>query len=199
VKPRARNGRVADQPAGERGAIMVEFVVVVLVIVTLGLGAFEFGWAWRTRTAADNATRDGARTLSSLGTDQLADYEALEATRTSLSSAGLLASVQRVVIFKSTTSDGRPPAACTSGGSTGALCHVITGAQLQSMTQASFDGNGCLTAAIVKNYCPTGRSKTRGSGDYVGLWVSIDHRMLTQQFGSDLTVTARTVMRLEPL
>lgn len=185
------------RPRG-RGAVIVEFVIVLSLLVSLSMGGFEYGWMWRSSSVITNATRDGARVLSSLANDPLADYQALSSLRTELSSAGLLNGVQRVVIYKSATADGQPPTACKTGTSLVDPCHVISGAQLQTLSSTLFGATGCLTGALIANYCPTARNNTAATADYVGIWANVRHNFITGLFGSGVTINVRTVVRVEP-
>jgi len=128
---------------GERGVVLVEFSMVMTLLLTLGLGIYEFGFAWRTSAAVTSGARSAARTASSLATDDAADYQALSSVRSDLLASGLLDNLQMVVIYKSTTSDGKVPAACKTNATTSALCDVYTGDQVRTMAEADFGATGC--------------------------------------------------------
>lgn len=55
----ARRGR-----AGERGASVIEFVLVAPLFLMLMLGAIDWGWYFVLRETVVNATREGARVAS---------------------------------------------------------------------------------------------------------------------------------------
>jgi Flp pilus assembly protein TadG len=50
--------------AGERGASLIEFVLVAPLFLLLMLGAIDWGWYFVLRETAVNATREGARVAS---------------------------------------------------------------------------------------------------------------------------------------
>ena len=194
--------RRARQSRRERGTALSEFALVVTVLLSLGLGVFEFGGAYRSSIATVSAARAAARTASSLGADPQADWMALSSLRSELQAAGLLSNVQRVVVYKSTTTDGLPPAACLPGGTIGSTaCNVFTGAQLTALTASSFNATtGCPVtgAALAGNWCPNTRVTLATSADYVGVWVQTRHMFATRLFGQYQTITRYAVMREEP-
>ena len=64
---------------------------------------------------------------------------------------------------------------------------------------------GCSTASPPspdRFWCPTSRKTARtganGPPDIVGVWMKIHHPMLTGFFGSQLTFSDGTLMRIEP-
>lgn len=192
----ARARRAASR--GERGVVLVEFAMVMTLLLTLGLGIYEFGFAWRSAASVTSVARSGARTSSSLATDDSADYQALSSVRSDLQASGLLSKLQLVVIYKSTTADGDVPAACTTNTSTGALCDVYTGDQVRAMLESDFTATGCMTGMTVANYCPSVRNPIMATADYVGVWVKIRHDYQTGLFGGGLDITKYAVMRIEP-
>ncbi|MGN6695020.1 MAG: TadE/TadG family type IV pilus assembly protein, partial [Aquihabitans sp.] len=147
--------RFVERRRNERGAGLVELAMVAMLLVFLVASTFDYGFAWRAGLAVNESARAGARVGSGQALSPGADYYALNSVKSSLTSAGILDNVDKVVIFKSTTSDGKVPADCllaTPGG----VCNVLTGAQLKALTAASFDvtissnpataptGTGCL-------------------------------------------------------
>lgn len=186
--------------ARERGAVLVEFAMVMTLLLTMGLGIYEFGFAWRSAASVTSGSRSAARTVSSLATDDSADYQALSSIRSDLQASGLLSKLQLVVIYKSTTADGDVPAACMTNTSTGALCDIYTGDQVRTMLESDFSTTtGCLSSGMtVANYCPNVRNPIMASADYVGVWVKVRHDYQTGLFGAGIDITKYAVMRVEP-
>lgn len=180
----------------ERGAVIVEMALAAPLLVLLVMGSFEFGMAWRSTLSVSSGARVGVRTGSSLGTDPLADFYALSALRSNLQSANLINNVQKVVIYRSDTTNGAVPASCVSGSS--GKCDLITGAQLIAMTQGSFDSNGCFTGASLQGWCPAARNNAQATADYYGMYVEVTHNYMTNMFGSSVSIKRTAVMRLEP-
>lgn len=192
--------------AGDRGAALVEMILFTPILVMIAIGILEFGLAWRDSITVAGATRAGARVGSNAGNDRLADYNTLLAVQAAIASVPN-SRINRVVIYKSTTTDGAVPSACTTttaqginSGST--QCNVYTGAQLASLNVANFGttGSSCSSTAWDVNWCPLNRQSQQAVGaDYLGVWVSISHPYVTKVFpGSGLTIKDSAVMRLEP-
>ncbi len=102
------------------------------------------------------------------------------------------------MVFKSTTANGAPTGSCASSTPIATLgsCNVYTGAQLSSLTQASF---GCGGTAPDRFWCPTSRQTVQHLGtDYLGVWIKANSQTLTNFFGSPLRMQATAVMRVEP-
>jgi len=208
-----RRAQVAGRRRGERGAGLVELAFVAMLLLLLMASTFDYGFAWRAGLAVNESARAGARVGSGQALSRGADYYALNSVKASLSASGIIDNVQKVVIFKSTTADGRVPASCLTTSPTG-TCNVLTGAQLKALTASSFDvvissnpataptGSGCLktTAALRAGWCPNApRSNSQDSGaDYYGLYVQISYPRKFGAFGSAISVSRTAVMRLEP-
>jgi Flp pilus assembly protein TadG len=209
ASPSARRDAVA---AGERGAVLVELAFIAMFLVVLVAGTFDYGFAWRTGMAVNEAARTGARVGSGQGISRGADYYALNGVRSALQSAGITSDVQKVVIFKSTTTTGRVPASCLASTPSG-TCNVLTGAQLSALSVSSYDltisadpkvaptGTGCLRSSAARHvgWCPNARSNNQDAGaDYFGIYVEVRYRNKFRVLGEGTTVTRTAVMRLEP-
>jgi hypothetical protein len=186
---------------GERGAVIVEFAIVATLIITMGFGILEYGYGWRSSMNVLTAARAGARSVSSSGTDPLSDYLALTSIRTNLDSENMLTGLQRVVIYKSQTADGKPPARCLSGAPIAAdFCNVYSASEVQSVAAGQFNGTtGCKTGSSTSFYCPNTRVTAQGTADTVGVWVQAKSKALTGFFGiTGFTASRFAVMRMEP-
>jgi Flp pilus assembly protein TadG len=194
-----RRARCASE--GESGAAMVELLVVLGVLVLLVFGIIEFGNGWKNKLEVETAARAGARVGSSLGNDRMADYGLLQSTKSALANLGL-SNVEYVVVYKSTTTNGAVPAACSSSTPTSQtnVCNVYTGSQVNTLTQASFTGTtSCTGSSPDRFWCPVTRKNVQSQGaDYIGIWIKADSATLTAFFGSPLEIQSRAVMRLEP-
>lgn len=196
----------------ERGATMVELAFISVLLLTLIAGTFDYGFAWRAGLAANEAARAGARVGSGQSISRGADYYALGGLRASLQSSSQLDAIQRVIVFKSSTANGRVPSSCLATSPSGS-CNVLTGAQLQALTVSSYDltvsadpkvkptGTGCLksSAARFVGWCPNARTNVQATGsDYYGVYVELRYVNKFPFLGSGTTVTRTAVMRLEP-
>ena len=203
-----------DAPArGERGAALVEFALIAMFLLALLAGTFDYGFAWRSGLAVNEAARAGARVGSGQALSRGADYYALNGVRATLTASGSIDQVEKVIIFKSTATNGRVPTTCLATTPSG-LCNVLTGAQLKALTVASFNlvissnpavaptGTGCLNSSAAKlaGWCPNVRSNNQQTGsDFYGVYVQLKYPKKFPIFGSSLQVTRTAVMRLEPV
>jgi Flp pilus assembly protein TadG len=185
------------RPREEQGAVIVEFAVIAPLVMLLVFGIVEFGLAFSIKLNVETAARTGARVGSSLRNDPKADYNLLQSVKSALNDN--LSNVQYVVVYKSTNANGAIPAGCSGAAPTSqnGNCNVYTGAQLSSLTEASF---GTCTPATPDHYwCPTSRQAVQSVGnDYLGVLVMVKTSAVTRMFGSFFPVQANAVMQLEP-
>ncbi|MCU1453946.1 MAG: hypothetical protein JWN46_2092 [Acidimicrobiales bacterium] len=190
---RARSGR------GQRGAVLVEFGFVAPILVLLLGATFDLGMAWRASLAESTAARAGARLASAMGTAADADWYALSGARSSLSSSGLLAGVQKVIIYRADATNGVVPPGCVAGSLGSSKCVVLTGDAFRALTQSQVDSSGCVTTATISNWCSTNRiNSPQASGEYYGMWLEIRKGYMFPVMGSGVTIHRWAVMRLEP-
>ena len=192
----------ARKRQGDRGAALVEMILFTPLLVMIAIGILEFGLAWRDSITVSSSLRAGARVGSNAGNDRLADYDTLLALQSAIASIPN-AQINKVVIYRSTTTDGVVPSNCrTATSGVGGLCNVYTRTQLATLSTTNFGTNGtdCSTAAWDFAWCPLGRQATQAAGaDYLGVWVEVSHPYVTRLFpGSGITIDDSAVMRLEP-
>lgn len=192
----------ARRAAGDRGAALVEMILFTPILTMIAIGILEFGLAWRDSITVSSSLRAGARVGSNAGNDRLADYNTLLALQSAIASIPN-ANIAKVVIFKSTTTDGAVPTACkTSTTGISGVCNVYTGAQLASISSTQFgtSGSTCSGSSPDVMWCPLGRNSQQASGaDYLGVWIQVSHPYVTRMFpGSGITIDDSAVMRLEP-
>jgi Flp pilus assembly pilin Flp len=186
----------------ERGAALVEFAFVVPVMALLVFGVIELGLAWQTRLTVQTASRAGVRVGSAEANVTTADKGVLLGLGAVLYDTGL-ANVDRVLIYKSVTTDGAPPAACLTPTvhSVSGSCNAYTGAQLQQVVAGTAPATwfGCGVGSLDLSWCPSSRQSVQALGnDYLGVRVTVRHPLLTGFFGSVLTIEDHAVMRVEP-
>ncbi len=185
---------------GERGAALVEFVLLAPVLVLVVAGVLEFGMAWRDSMTVSNALRSGARVGSNAGRDRLADYDILKSIESAMKEIPDTARVQRIVIYKADTTNSAPSAACMAGTPVTGLCNVYTGADM-ARPQSDYSGTtSCGGSAPDRFWCPTSRQNQQALGaDYLGVWMQVKYNWVTHVFpGTGLTIKDRAIMRLEP-
>jgi Flp pilus assembly protein TadG len=176
--------------------------ICATLLIAIAFGIIEFGNAWNRKLEVETAARSGARVGSSLGADRTADYGLLQATASVLNDIGL-SNVNYVVVYKSTTADGKRQGGCANNPpvATTGLCNVYTGAQLQSLSSTSFTATctGNTGSALDHFWCPTGRQSVQSLGaDYLGVYVQANYQTATGIFKSPFYLSSAVVMRLEP-
>lgn len=200
---RRLTGRLTrPRPDGERGAVMVEFAAVALLLLLLTGGTYDYGMAWRTGLEVNEGARAGARVGSSQGTKVTADFSLMTSVQATLDSSGVLDDVQRVVIFRSTTVDGRVPGTCLEESSPSGPCTVMNGAQVRALPDTEVGtiapSTGCILNSLHRGFCPLTRDNIQLSAHYLGVWIEVEHDFLFPIIGSSTDVSRAAVMRLEP-
>lgn len=91
LRGRGRALRPGRGPAdGDRGQVLVEFVLVLPILLVLVIGIIEFASAWRTSQIITNVAREGARySVVASGPDAGDESEVETYVRNGLADAGL--------------------------------------------------------------------------------------------------------------
>jgi Flp pilus assembly protein TadG len=178
---------------------MIEMIIVMPFLFSLIMGIFEFGEGWEANLRVQSATRGAGRTGSSLAANRQADYFMLQTLKAGLTKFAT-ADVHRVVIYNANADTlGEPTAGCKSGTPSSGVCNVYTGAQVNALTAADFPGTTCSSTALDRFWCPTTRTVTQASADYLGVWIEVFYNYRTNFFpGNGITMHQYVVMRLEP-
>lgn len=197
--------------AGDGGVALIEAALVLPLVVLLFLGVVEFGFAWRDVNRIERGLQQAGRVGSSLGIERFADYELLRAVDASMT--GMTgASIERVVVFQASGSNGTVPAPCrtmvvsptstSAQGSSAARCNVYSPAQVARQSPSGFpdDGSGgCAGGSWDQFFCPRSRSNSGVDLTYLGVYIRAQYRPFTSLLpGPTLTVERTTVFRLEP-
>jgi hypothetical protein len=188
---------------GERGAALVELALVLPILALLLFGTIELSLAWVTDNKTEGAAIQGARIAASSGSRVEADRDVLLALRASLPPKAL-ADADRVVVFKASDPTGTVPAGCIKAvgdpSEVGtALCNTYSGTTLRSVTGTSMVGFGGTVGAKDASWPPAARADAlTDPPDYVGVWVRTKHRSLTGFTFSKVTITAVSIVRIQP-
>jgi Flp pilus assembly protein TadG len=173
----------------ERGTVLVEAAVVLPLLIVLVLGIVEYSVAFNKSATVANASRAGARTASALPKDSVYSTKAADAVAAALTSLGSSAP-EEVWIYKVDPATADSPigsfGSCTDcvgytwNPSTGTF---NTSAPLGANAWTANEQNACVDST---------------HPDRIGVYVKATHKYLSGVFGSQRTLEARTVMRLEP-
>ena len=197
----------------ERGAIAVEAALVTPILVVFVLGIIEFSMVMRDYVSVTSATRSGARIASAnagagpqtcdagetgtecadAGAPKLAKLAA-NAIQTQ-SSALNKDTINYMLIYKANSTgfpgsltgwSSDPVSDCRSAGSCVEYVWVKASDKFKYVP-----GNGTWTSSTI-NACVS-------NSDSVGVYLNARHPYITKMFGSSITISDRTVNRVEPL
>lgn len=143
-----------------------------------------------------NTTRSGARVASAAGKSSTADYLILQSVKSAVAALPT-SSIDKIVVFRSNTTGTMNPTCKTAfvNNTSSVLgCNVYTAADM-NLTQAALASSGKSA-----HWLPTTRvdSQSGTGSDYIGVWIKVNHPMVTKMFGSAFTLTDQTIMRIEP-
>lgn len=191
----------------DRGAVIVELALVAPFLVLLVLGVFEFGNVYRNRTLLAGSLRSSARVVSQSGTVARADQVALTsfyATASKLKNATL----QKVIIYKASSTSGKPDPTCLTASTSGSapygvsgLCNVYTPTQVANASLVASNGNyGCVSSASYDyKWCVSARNLTPANADYVGVYAEYKYTGVTTILPvRTITLSDYSVYRMEP-
>lgn len=193
----------------DRGAALLETMLVAPVFLVIVLGIFEFGLVYRDVLTASDAVANGARSGAVIGprtpeSGVSADFEIIRQVRNSMGTVPV-ESIDRIVIFKGTgpgagSALSQVPSACKTGGSVTNVCNVYDPA---NAFLAVDTGNNDYFA------CPSGRAcswrpASRRNGptaaeiDYLGVYIRMERPYVSGLFGDVFTIEQAFIVRLEP-
>lgn len=193
------------QRRGDKGAVLVEFVLVVPIFALLLMGVVDLGMAYRESLNLSGAVRSAARQATSAGTTRNADFLALQAFEATMGQAHNV-TIEKVVIYNTTDTGGDPldPSCFTSSNPpASAKCNVYTGTQISQIGTDYLthfgSANACDPGAWDASWCPLVRHDLQGDPpDYVGVYAVVSYRSWTSLFPATRTLTDRAVLRIEP-
>lgn len=191
-----------DRPGGrDRGAVLLEFVLVAPFLLLMAFGTAEMGLAWVANNRVEGSTSTAARIGASSGSLIEADENILISLRSSLPAAPL-ANLDRVIVFKPTTPDGgippgclKPPGSSDQVGVSG-QCNTYSGATVRAVTGSTLTTD--LGAADDYWSAATRKDTLAGPPDYLGVWVRTTHRNQTGTYFGDFTITKSSIYRIQP-
>jgi hypothetical protein len=176
------------------GVALLEFAIVVPLLLLLAFGIAEMGLAWSAASEVEAATSTAGRVAATMGSDENADANILDALRAALPQEAL-DNLDRVVIFKPTGDDGDMPGGCT-GGSRPNRCNTYPGGLVTTFDAGAPDPLGTADDA----WPAEDRDDTLAGDppDYIGVWVRTIHGAKTGTFWGDRTITRDSIYRIQP-
>jgi TadE-like protein len=186
-KPAARQrGRVRRERGGERGAALVETVIIMPLVLLIVFGIIEFSSAYHDASVTADASRAGGRIASAQARNP--DY----ATNAAAAVAAALRTLpkdspQELWIYKANTKGY--PGSGTDFSSCGASCIRFTWNKDTSDWNTTTVGGGWV--ASTHQVCAE-------PFDQIGVYVKIRHDFVTKLFGATLDLDDHSVFRFEP-
>ncbi len=180
----------------DRGAVLIEAAILMPVLALFLFGILEWGLAFRSSLTVSDASRAGARVAAAMPRNPEYQTSAAAAVSGRLASAGIpTEQIETLVIYRADPATG----GLRGGGSTDAAIEACTSScwrfTWDAATRSFVPVAGGPTWAYTSQAACGGTTDT----DHVGVYVRVDHAFVTSLFGSGLSLTERTVMRLEPL
>jgi Flp pilus assembly protein TadG len=188
---------------GERGNALVELALALPFLALLLFGTIELSMAWVTDNRVEGAASQAARVGAADGSRVEADRDILLSLLAAIP-AKVLASVDRVVVFKATDVTGAVPPGCVKAvgdpsevGTT--LCNTYNGTTFRSVTATSMVGFGGTVGKKDAYWAPASRNDALSDPpDYIGVWVRMQHKAVTSFSFAKITVTGADITRIQP-
>jgi hypothetical protein len=178
----------------DRGVSLVEAAFVLPVVVLFVFGVIEYGLYFSTTAGATSATRTGARTAATEFAPAADKNVAVDLIRRSVEGAmesmtGLATPLELLVY--SADSEGRPPGGSFSSCVTECYRFTWDGTQFVRNGGSGWPANQ-VDACI----------GSEGGGpdlDSIGVYLRVEHDLITGLFGGSRIVAHKTALRIEPL
>ncbi len=199
---------------GDDGAALIEGALVAGPFFLLVFGILEFGLIFKDHLSIESVSTTSARSASTLGSHGEADYQILQ--QINRRALGVpRSSIHTIVVWHATGPGDTVPAGCKAGnGSVGSTvggrdfvgaCNVYDYNDF-AWDVEDFDCNVTTEPPPIGPadhfWCPEDRKDTvldapEGS-DYIGIYVAADYDYITGMFGDSTTLSASTIIPIEP-
>lgn len=176
--------------------MLIEAAILMPVLALFLFGILEWGLAFRSGLTVSDASRAGARVAAAMPRNPEYQTAAAAAVSGRLASAGVPAEqIESLVIYRADPSTG----GLRGGGSTDAAIEACTANCWRFTWDATTRAFTPVTGGPSWSYTSQAACGGTADTDHVGVYVRVDHEFVTSMFGSGLSLTERTIMRLEPL
>lgn len=188
----------------DRGAVLVEAVLVFPILILLAFGAIEFASAIKDQVEVTSVTRAGARTASQLAPLQLPHEAPLEAISMTAAKAiqsaasGLpFGAIDYILVYRSNNVGypGKANAKVLDCDATESTCDKL---YWQPDTTKPGGGYFYYDAGTVWSASSINSCLGDSGAQSVGVYVKARHQMITRLFGSSVALQSRAVMQFEP-
>jgi hypothetical protein len=185
--------------AEQRGAAVLEMVLVVPLIMLLMFGIGEFGLAWVDGNKLEGAVSTAARVGSSQGSTADADRAILLSLQASMPD-DLIDNITRVVVYESDHTGFITPSCLTAGRGGGVAsgafeCNVYDASDVRNVTPTSTTHSGPQS-----DWAPGDRDdRLVDPPDYIGVLVQTRHDDFSGTFWRDgFELERRSIYRIAP-
>lgn len=186
-RARARRGRAPR----ERGATLVEFVLILPIFVMIVFGTIEFASAYNDSAVVADAARAGGRIGSTApGTDYTsATVDNIVTSHVETAVKALPAGAPKELWVYEANNKGYPGATNVTGW-----------ASCPNGTCIKYTWNTATNkwAYASGSYLASNQNACGSSPDELGIRVVADHKFVTKMFGASFTLDDKTIFRFEP-
>ncbi len=172
----------------ERGAVVLEFVIVLPLLLALTFGIIEYSSAYHDSAIVADATRAGGRVGSAMAQNPGYATSIVQAVDSALASVPSDAP-QELWIYKA-NANGYPGAG-NNFSSCGSNCiRYVWNSSAKAFDTTNPSGGGWPASS--QQVCTQ-------PFDELGVFLKMKHNFVTGLFGTSLTLTNHSVFRLEPV
>jgi hypothetical protein len=182
--------RSSGRRDGERGAVLVETAILIPIIIMITFGLIEFSMVYQSSSTSAGAARSAARTASAEA--MLTNY-ATDAAAAAATALKTIAPDEPVEMWVYKANPGGYPGSV--GNTSFAICSTNCIKYTWLPASKAFD-----TANPGGSGWPSSTQKACDVAlwDSVGVYIKLNHKFLTNLFGTTITLTDHAVFRLEP-
>jgi Flp pilus assembly protein TadG len=164
----------------------VEAAIILPVVCLIVFGIIEWGLAFKDALTVSSATRAGVRTASAMPRQSNMASQTTSAMEKAVSALPN-GSIQQMWIYKANPTNGFP-----DGGSSFTSCTVCFVYNWDTATQKFVSAGSQTWPSTTQNACA-------GTVDSVGVYLKVNHALITGFFGNNVVLKDHTVMNLEPV
>jgi Flp pilus assembly protein TadG len=178
---------VCARGRGDDGATIIEAAIIMPLLLLVMFGFMEYSNLFKDKMSVSNSAHDAAREASQSANFYDADFSTLYMAARSLRS--LSADVDRVIIFKASSTNDTVPPAClavvpVAGQPNGVLntCNVYVGSFVTGLASAERVNFGYVPLGpdkYDKFYPALTRSASRTVSEYVGVYIEANYDHIT--------------------
>jgi hypothetical protein len=174
--------------------VLIEAAIVMPLLITLVMGIIDFGMVFSDMQTVGSSTRAGVRSGVAYSKQVGYDTQVKNAVKSALTARTTGTPLELWIYKVDTSSDATKKAGSPIGFPNFEDC--VTSCQKYTWNGSDWqDAGGNGWAANSMNACTISATQDL---DIMGVRVKVRHDMVTGLFGRSITLTDKTIMRLEP-